>query len=35
MELEEVVRCREIDSPQDHFRRLVAAVITQAFSYMV
>ncbi|OCL01491.1 hypothetical protein AOQ84DRAFT_434837 [Glonium stellatum] len=35
MELEEVVRCRETDSPQDHFRRLVAAIITQAFSYMV
>ena len=35
MELEEVVRCRETDSPQDYFRRLIAAVITQAFSYMV
>ncbi|KAL9102056.1 MAG: hypothetical protein Q9163_002764 [Psora crenata] len=35
MELEEVVQYRENDSPQDHFRRLVAAAITQAFSYMV
>ena len=35
MNLEEVVHCRETDSPQDHFRRLVAAAITQAFSYMV
>ena len=35
MELEEVVRRRKTDSPQDHFRRLIAAVITQAFSYMV
>ena len=34
MELE-VARCRETDSPQDHFRRLVAAIITQAFSYMI
>jgi hypothetical protein len=35
IELKEVVRYHEIDSPQDHFRRLVAAIITQAFSYMV
>jgi len=35
MNLEEVVRCNETDGPQDHFRRLVAAAITQAFSYMV
>ncbi len=35
MELEEVVHCRETDGRQDHFRRLVAAAITQAFSYMV
>jgi len=35
MELEEVVHCRETDGLQDHFRRLVAAAITQAFSYMV
>ncbi|KAJ9641102.1 hypothetical protein H2199_005770 [Coniosporium tulheliwenetii] len=34
MELEDVVRCRETDSPQDHFRRLLAAIITQTFSYM-
>ncbi|KAF2182685.1 hypothetical protein K469DRAFT_636613 [Zopfia rhizophila CBS 207.26] len=35
MELEDVIRYRETDTPQDHFRRLIAAVITQAFSYMV
>ncbi|KAF2193045.1 hypothetical protein K469DRAFT_551681 [Zopfia rhizophila CBS 207.26] len=35
MEFEEVTRYRETDSPRDHFRRLMAAVITQAFSYMV
>jgi len=35
MELEDVVRCRETEGPQDQFRRLVAAAITQAFSYMV
>ncbi|KAF2690363.1 hypothetical protein K458DRAFT_427117 [Lentithecium fluviatile CBS 122367] len=35
MELDEVVRCRETDTPRDRFRRLIAAVITQAFSYMV
>jgi hypothetical protein len=35
MDLEEVIRCRETDTPRDHFRRLMAAVITQAFSYMV
>ncbi|PSN58807.1 hypothetical protein BS50DRAFT_345102 [Corynespora cassiicola Philippines] len=35
MELEEVVQCRETDTPRDRFRRLIAAVITQAFSYMV
>jgi hypothetical protein len=35
MELEDVVCCRENESPQDKFRRLVAAAITQAFSYMV
>ncbi|KAH8708410.1 hypothetical protein GQ44DRAFT_628179 [Phaeosphaeriaceae sp. PMI808] len=35
MELEDVIRCRETDTPQDRFRRLIAAVITQAFSYMV
>ncbi|KAI4128198.1 MAG: hypothetical protein LQ347_004278 [Umbilicaria vellea] len=35
MNLEEVVRCDETDGPQDQFRRLVAAAITQAFSYMV
>ncbi|KAK1907866.1 hypothetical protein P3342_006196 [Pyrenophora teres f. teres] len=34
MELE-VILCRETDTPRDHFRRLIAAVITQAFSYMV
>jgi hypothetical protein len=35
MELEDVVQYREIDTSQDRFRRLIAAVITQAFSYMV
>lgn len=35
MELEDVIRCRETDTPRDRFRRLMAAVITQAFSYMV
>jgi len=35
MNLKEVVRCNETDGPQDHFRRLVVAVITQAFFYMV
>jgi hypothetical protein len=35
MDLEEVIQCRETDTPRDHFRRLMAAVITQAFSYMV
>ncbi|KAA8617300.1 hypothetical protein PtrV1_10601 [Pyrenophora tritici-repentis] len=35
MELEEVILCCETDTPRDHFRRLMAAVITQAFSYMV
>lgn len=35
MNLEEVVHRRETDSPQDKFRRLIAAAITQAFSYMV
>ncbi len=35
MNLKKVVRCNETDGPQDHFRRLIAAAITQAFSYMV
>ncbi|KAF2843551.1 hypothetical protein M501DRAFT_926687 [Patellaria atrata CBS 101060] len=35
MELEDVIQCRETDTPRDHFRRLMAAVITQAFSYIV
>jgi len=35
MEVEDVVRWREVDAPQDRFRRLIAAVVTQAFSYMV
>lgn len=35
MELGEVVRYRETDTSRDRFRRLIAAVITQAFSYMV
>ncbi|RYN15486.1 hypothetical protein AA0114_g12966 [Alternaria tenuissima] len=35
MELDEVVQCRDDETLRDRFRRLVAAVITQAFSYMV
>ncbi|KAF2174662.1 hypothetical protein K469DRAFT_681013 [Zopfia rhizophila CBS 207.26] len=35
MELEDVIWRRETDTPRDYFRRLIAAVITQAFSYMV
>ncbi|KAF2806116.1 uncharacterized protein BDZ99DRAFT_539609 [Mytilinidion resinicola] len=35
MDLEEVLRCAEADTAQERFRRLIAAVITQAFSYMV
>lgn len=35
MKLEEVVQCHEGEPLRDRFRRLVAVVITQAFSYMV
>ncbi|KAG9193942.1 hypothetical protein G6011_03977 [Alternaria panax] len=35
MELDKVVQCRDDETLRDRFRRLVAAVITQAFSYMV
>ncbi|KAL9099373.1 MAG: hypothetical protein Q9163_005121 [Psora crenata] len=35
MELDEVTHCSETDSPRDRIRRLIAAAITQAFSYMV
>ncbi|RYN85803.1 hypothetical protein AA0119_g13112, partial [Alternaria tenuissima] len=35
MELDEVVQCHDDETLRDRFRRLVAAVITQAFSYMV
>lgn len=35
MKLEDVVCRRETDMQKDHSRRLVAAVITQAFFYMV
>ncbi|OCK78447.1 hypothetical protein K432DRAFT_427262 [Lepidopterella palustris CBS 459.81] len=35
MDLNNVVYCRDTDSPRDFFRRLVAAVITQAFFYIV
>ncbi|KAH8621205.1 metalloprotease [Alternaria alternata] len=35
MELDEVVQCRDDETLRDRFRRLVAVVITQAFSYMV
>ncbi|RYO45089.1 hypothetical protein AA0116_g13453 [Alternaria tenuissima] len=33
MELDEVVQCRDDETLRDRFRRLVAAVITQAFSH--
>ncbi|KAF2627869.1 hypothetical protein BU25DRAFT_410518 [Macroventuria anomochaeta] len=35
MDLDDVVTCREAEGPQDRFRRLIAAIVTQAFSYMV
>ena len=35
MKLEDIILCRETETPQDRCRRLIAAVITQAFSYMV
>ena len=35
MELEDVIQQRETDTSQEQFRRLIAAVITQAFSYMI
>ncbi|KAF2257935.1 hypothetical protein CC78DRAFT_505484 [Lojkania enalia] len=35
MVFNDVVWYKETDTPRDHFRRLIAAVITQAFSYMV
>ncbi|KAF2461757.1 hypothetical protein BDY21DRAFT_329543 [Lineolata rhizophorae] len=35
MDLAEVVRSKDTDGPKEHCRRLVAAAITQAFSYMV
>ncbi|KNG46173.1 hypothetical protein TW65_07084 [Stemphylium lycopersici] len=35
MELDDVVQCHDDETLRDRFRRLVAAVITQAFSYMV
>ncbi|KAF2468306.1 uncharacterized protein BDR25DRAFT_316107 [Lindgomyces ingoldianus] len=35
MELEEVIWCGEADTPQDRICCLVAAVIAQAFSYIV
>ena len=35
IELKEVVYYREIDSLYNYFRRLVATIITQAFSYIV
>jgi len=33
--LEEIIRCNEIDDLQNYFRRLVVAIITQAFFYMI
>ena len=35
IELKEVVYYYKINSLQDHFRRLVTAIITQAFFYIV
>src|SRR5690242_19277882 len=35
MRLDEVVQYRENESSRDRFRRLIAAVITQAYSYMI
>ena len=35
MNLKKMIRCNETDDPQDHFRRLIVATITQAFSYMI
>lgn len=35
MDLEDVLSWREPVTPKDRFRRLIAAVITQAFSYMI
>ncbi|KAF9729789.1 serine threonine protein kinase [Paraphaeosphaeria minitans] len=35
MVLDEVVQCHEDETLRDRFRRLIAAVITQAFSYMI
>ncbi|KAM5438507.1 hypothetical protein MferCBS31731_005084 [Microsporum ferrugineum] len=35
MELDEVVECHRADTNETRHRRLVAAVITQAFSYMI
>ncbi|PSN73790.1 hypothetical protein BS50DRAFT_607293 [Corynespora cassiicola Philippines] len=35
MDLEDVIRCQETDTPRHRCRRLMAAVITQAFSYMI
>lgn len=35
MDLKEVICCRKTDWPKEKFRRLLAAIITQAFSYMV
>ena len=35
IELDDVVRACDADTPRDQYRRLIAAVITQAFSYMI
>ncbi|KAF2630545.1 hypothetical protein BU25DRAFT_259623 [Macroventuria anomochaeta] len=35
MDLDDVVQGRENESSRDYFRRLMAAVITQAYSYMI
>ncbi len=35
MNLKKMIRCNEIDGSQNHFRRLIVAVITQVFFYMI
>ncbi len=35
MNLKKMIRCNEIDDSQNHFRRLIVAVITQVFFYMI
>ncbi len=35
MNLKKMIRCNEINDSQNHFRRLIVAVITQVFFYMI